>query len=410
MNPIDQFDHYDVPIGHDHTPFGAYEAIRDWGVREDRQLAWSQKYGGFWVVFGYQAANDIFSDHPRFSNKYSTYPVYTSPGARPLMLGAYDEPAHRKYRRLVQGPFSGRAATLLTETLRATANDLIDNFISDGRVEIVSALANELPSRMMAIILGLPPEDGDRYREWTEAMARQALTDPEGAGKVLAGMDVWFRELLAERRRCPGDDVFSGILDAEVDGERLTEEELYDFVVVLLLGGIDTTVKLLSTMFWRLAWDVELRRRLIDRPDLIVPAADEFLRYYPPATFVRVVKEPLTLHGVEMEPEQVVVGIMPAINRDPRQFPNPDAFLPDRNPNRHLTLGLGIHKCLGTHLVRLETRVAIEELLRRIPRFELAPGSAPVWQNGTISGMDSVELLFEPGVREHQGASRLALA
>ena len=110
-----------------------------------------------------------------------------------------------------------------------------------------------------------------------------------------------------------------------------------------------------------------------------------------------------------MQPEQVIVGIMPSINRDPRQFPNPDAFLPDRNPNRQLTLGHGIHKCLGAHLVRLETRIAIEELLRRIPRFDLAPGSDAVWQNGTISGMDSVEIVFSPGVRENQGAKNLAL-
>ena len=409
MDPIRQFDHYDVPCGHDGTPYGAYEAIRDWGVAENRQLAWSEKYGGFWVVFGYDAANDILNDHVRFSNRYSTFPVYTSPGARPLMLGAYDEPEHRKYRRLVQGPFSGRASALMTDTLRVTTNDLIDAFIEDGRVDIVAALANEVPSRMMAIILGLPPEDGDQYRLWTEAMARLALSDPQEAGRILATMDTWFKDLLAERRRNPGDDVFSGILDAEVDGARLTDEELYDFIVVLLLGGIDTTVKLLSTMFWRLAWDVELRRRLIDTPSLIAPAADEFLRYYPPATFVRVAKEKIHLHGADIEPDQVMVAIMPSINRDPRQFPHPDVFIPDRTPNRHFTLGMGIHKCLGAHLVRLETRIAIEELLRRIPRYELAPGTEPVWQNGTISGMDSVQVVFEPGVRENQTLPSLAL-
>jgi cytochrome P450 len=409
MNPIEQFDHYDVPLGHDNTPYAAYEGIRDWGVEEGRQIAWSNKYGGFWVIFGYDAANDILTDHQRFSNRYSTFPVYTSPGARPLMLGAYDEPEHRKYRKLVQGPFSARAATALTDTLRVTINDLIDGFIEDGRVDIVSALANEVPSRLMAIILGLPPEDGDRYREWTDAMARLALTDPQSAGKVLATMDTWFKDLLAERRRNPGDDVFSGILDAEVDGVRLTDEELYDFIVVLLLGGIDTTVKLLATMCWRLAWDVELRRRLIDHPELVATAADEFLRFYPPATVVRVVKEPLTIHGVDMEPDQVLVAVMPAVNRDPRQFPHPDVFIPDRTPNRHLSLGFGIHKCLGAHLVRLETRVTINELLRRIPQFELARDSKPIWQNGTISGMDSVQILFEPGVREVQQARTLAL-
>jgi hypothetical protein len=409
MNPIEQFDHYNVALGLDGTPHGAYERIRDWGIQEDRQLAWSEKYGGFWVLFGYEAANEMLSDHERFSNRYSTFPVYTSPGARPLMLGAYDEPEHRKYRKLIQGPFTGRAAAAMTDILRVATNDLIDRFIEDGRVDIVAALANEVPARMMAILLGLPVEEGERYRQWTDAMSRPAETDPVEAARVLGTMDTWFQELLADRRRKPGDDVFSGIINADIDGVRLNDEELYDFIVVLLLGGIDTTVKLLSNMCWRLAWDVQLRRHLIERPNLVSTAAEEFLRFYPPSTTVRVVKEPMTFHGEQLLPDQVVVGVLAAINRDPRQFPNPDVFIPDRVPNRHLSLGYGIHKCLGAHLVRVETKVTIEELLRRIPRFDLAADSQPVWLNGTISGMDSVEILFEPGVRELQRPPAFAL-
>jgi cytochrome P450 len=408
MDFFKEFDHYNSPLGLDGTPYAYYEAFRDWAVEEDRQIGWSEKYGGFWVVVGYDAARDIYQDTSAFSNRFSTFPVYASPGDRPLMLAAYDEPEHSKYRKLVQGPFSPKAAAMMAERLRATTNDLIDRFIEDGRVDVVSGIANEVPARMTAIILGLPPEDGDVYRTWTHAMAQQQHTDPEGAAHNLATMDSVFAELLAERRRQPGEDVLSGVAHAEVDGEKLTDQEIYDFFVVLLLGGIDNTTKLLSNMLWRLSWDRELRRRLIDHPDLVPTAVDEALRYYSPAMTVRVVNEPISLYGVDMEPDQLLVKVLPIINRDPRQFPNPDVFIPERVPNRHLGLGLGIHRCLGAHLLKVEARVAAEEFLRRIPDFELDRDTPTRWLHGQVGGMQEVPIVFPPGAREHERQPVLA--
>ena len=250
---------------------------------------------------------------------------------------------------------------------------------------------------MTAIILGLPAEQGDVYRTWTHAMAQQQQTDPEGAAANLRAMEEYFSAMLEKRKVDPGDDVLSAVVHTEVDGERLTDEEVKDFWIVLLLGGIDNTTKILSNMFWRLAWDIELRRRLLAHPELIGTAVDEFLRYYSPAMAVRVVAEPISIRGVDMEPGQFVVQALPIQNRDPRQFPNPDVFIPDRTPNRHHALGLGIHRCLGQHLIKVEARVAAEEFLRRIPEFELDPLEETEWLHGQVSGIQRLPIVFPPG-------------
>ena len=410
MDFFADFDHYDVPIGLDGTPYGYYEAFRDWAVESDRPIGWSEKHDGFWVVVGYDAGREIFQNPAAFSSAEPTFPGYATPYGRPLMLAAQDEPDHKKYRQLVQGPFSPKGAAAMTDVLRATTNDLIDKWIGEGRVDVVSGLANELPARAIAAILGVPPEHGDVYRTWTHAMAQGVHTDPEGAERHMQEMMAWFEPLLEDRRRNPGDDVLSGVIRAEVDGQKLSDDDVKDFFAILLLGGIDNTTKLLSNMLWRLAWDKELRRRLIDHPETLPMAIDEFLRYYSPAMTARVVKEPISLQGVDMEPGQHVLKVLPIMNRDSRQFPNPDTLIPDRNPNRHVALGLGIHRCLGAHLIKIEARVAAEEFLRRIPAFELDLSRNTEWLPGQVSGMQVVPIVFNAGDSERVEGQAVAVA
>ncbi|MGH3952058.1 MAG: cytochrome P450 [Pseudonocardiaceae bacterium] len=391
---ISTADHYNTPLGPDGSPFAYFEALRD--EAEKTPVAWSEAYGGYWFVGGYAETVEIMQNHTAFSNKGVTFPKYET-GDFELMLAAQDEPVHKKYRQLVAAPFSPAKTAEFSEELARTANDLIDSRIELGNGDAASWFANEIPARLTAIILGLPPEDGDKYREWMWAITHYFVTEPEKAAATFGEMVAHAQELIAERRENPGNDVFSLVIQSEVDGERLSDEDLIGFFTVLLIGGIDNTARFLSTTLWRLSWDVELRRRLIAKPELVPTAVDELLRYYSPALLGRDVTERVTIGDVTMEPGQTALLWLPVANRDRRAFPNADALVPDRTPNRHLGLGNGIHRCLGAHLLRVEGRVAITEFLRRIPEFELDSNDKTDWTMGQVSGFNKVPIVFEPG-------------
>lgn len=391
------FDHHHLPLGPDGTAFEYLEQLRDYSVETEQQIGWSNAHGGHWVVVGYEAAHEIFRNHEAFSSAQALLPHYRTPGGRRLMWAEMDEPDHAQYMESVRSTFSPKSVERLAEMLRATTNDLIDEFIEAGAVDIVKGIANEIPARMTAITLGMPPEEGDQYRGWTHAMGHYLFAG-EGAGSdELAAMDSYWEAMLADRKRNPGDDLISVLLNSSVDGRPWTDEEIYDSWVMLLIGGIDNTRNLLASALWRLSWDRELRRRLLARPNLMPLALDEFSRYYAPSMTAQILAKEVTVQGVHMQPGQMLLFALPVINRDPRQFTNPDIFIPDRSPNRHLTLGMGIHRCLGAHLVKVEARVALEEMLRRIPEFELDPTQETSWMQGQTCGLDSVPIVFPPG-------------
>jgi cytochrome P450 len=396
-----QYDHFNTPLGADGTPYEFFEALRDEAVETDTPIGWSEVHGGFWVATGYEAMREIQKNADVFSSRGVNFPPLGLPDDRPLMLAGIDEPAHGKYRRLLQEPFSPSQALAMKDHLRKDTNYLMDRFIDEGRVDVVEALAQAVPGRLSAMIVGRPPEDGDIYRTWVHAIVMHHV-DPEGSAKQLQDFEAHFAELLADRRSNPGDDVFSLVVKAEIDGERLTDDELKDFFIALLIGGIDNTVHLLGNMFWRLAWDKELRRRLVAKPDLLGTAVEEFMRMYGPAQAGRIANESITVAGVEIMAGQQVQMVHPIANRDPRQFEHPDVFIPERSPNRHFALGLGIHRCLGAHLVRTEAQIVTEEFLRRIPDFELDPDRSSKWSCGQVAGMTSVPIVFEAGGRKFQ--------
>jgi cytochrome P450 len=217
-------------------------------------------------------------------------------------------------------------------------------------------------------------------------------------------MYAYFEKNIARRKVDPGTDVLSSVINAEVDGERLTHRELLGFSTVLLIGGIENSAKLIGSALWRLGWDVELRRRLIRHPEILPTAVDELLRYYSPGTIGRIVRRETTIAGCTMKPGQQVMLALPICNRDPREFPHPDALIIDRPNNRHLALGTGLHVCLGGHLIRMEARLVISEFLSRIPDYTIEPGAPLKWTTGQVGGMSRVPIRFEPGAR--RGAER----
>lgn len=411
MSLFDNYDHTTPPIGGDGTPYDFYEAMRDEALEAGRDISWSNAHGGFWVATGYDTVRDIFHDTKNFSNKGVTFPAYAIGEDSTLMLAGQDSPEHKKYRRLVQAPFSPQKAAEFTPKLVEMTNTLIDQFIDDGEVDLVKRLTDDVPARMTAVILGIDPEDGDLYRKWVSAMTHLFLTDPELAAQHVAEMDAYFVEMLAHRKKNLGDDVLSTVIQSEVDGERLSDQEIKDFFIVLLLGGVENTSKLLSTMFWRLGWDLELRRRMsrLRGPDLVI-AMDELLRIYPPAWLGRLITEDVEIQGHKMEAGQHVILQLQVANRDPRQFTTPDAIVLDRSPNKHFGLGLGVHRCLGAHLVRYEGQIVAEAMLNRIPEFSLDPRKPASWVSGQVSGMTDVNLVFPPGGGARDATTSMAEA
>lgn len=385
-------DHYNAPIGPDGTPYAHLEALRN--AFEKTPIAWSEVYDGHWIVGGYDETVEIMQNTQAFSNKGVTFPRYET-GEFELMLAGQDDPVHKNYRKLVAGPFSPAKTAEFTDKLTQTMNDLIDEKIADGKADVASWIANEIPARLTAIILGLEPEKGDLYRKWMWAITHLMATEPEKAAATFGELVEHARGLIAERRANPGDDIMSLVIHAEVDGDRLSDEDLIGFFTVLLIGGIDNTARFLSTSFWRLAWDVELRRRLIANPAMVPMVTDELLRYYSPALLGRLVTEQVTIGDVTMEPGQTAMLWLPVANRDRKTFQFADTLVPDRTPNRHLGLGNGIHRCLGAHLIRVEAQVTFTEFLKRIPDFDLDPSRDPSWLQGQVSGFEEVPIVWD---------------
>lgn len=389
------FDHLDPPLGGDGTPYAYYEAFRDAAVAADQPVGWSERHGGFWVVTSYAECERILRDPDGFSSTGVIFPKYAV--TEPLMLAEQDEPQHMRSRRLVNLSFMPKSVGNFREAIAQATHDLIDGFVATGRGDVGRILADPVPAILTAVLLGFPPEDGPRFDAWTTALSHEYLTSRATAEPKIAEMYAYFEANIARRKREPGQDILSQVINTTIDGEALSHEELLGFSTVLLIGGIENSAKLIGTALWRLGWDVELRRRLLDDPARIPAAVEEFLRLYTPGSVGRIVTRETVIGGHTLRPGQQVMLALQIANRDPRSYANPDSFALDRPRSGHLALGSGLHVCLGQHLIRLEAAIVLTEFLKRIPAYTIDTTAPLFWTKGQVSGMSRVPILFEPG-------------
>jgi cytochrome P450 len=244
--------------------------------------------------------------------------------------------------------------------------------------------AQHIPVRVIAHMLGVPQDDGDRFRRFIHRI----LEKPGQAGPVDEEdlMITYLDNVIADHREHPRDDLVGYLLDLRVDGEPLNEDHVIGTVALALIAGIDTTWSAIGASLWHLAQHPEDRRRLREEPELMTFAVEEFLRFYAPVTMARIAAEDTEIGGCPVPRGDWVLLSFPAANRDPEAFERADEFVIDRRRNRHAAFGLGIHRCLGSNLARLELRVAIEEWLRRVPEYELADPAAVRWSTGQVRG------------------------
>ena len=317
-----------------------------------------------------------------------------------------DPPDHSRYRRLLDPQFGPRRMAELETGVRAFVNELIDGFATRGECDFHEEFATPLPSTVFLLLLGLPHSDLPLLLQWRDNTVRPdvAPDDWEGAAAIReqTGHEVneYFERAIAQRREQPDDGLLSRLVHAEIEGRPLTMAELLGMCHLLMLAGLDTVTATLDCFVAYLAKHPEQRRRLVADPTLSSGAVEELIRWETPVQMVaRVVKEDTTVDGVELKKGDRAAIIIGAANTDERAFTDADGVDFTREANRHVAFGAGPHRCLGSHLARLELRVALEEFHRRIPEYEVAPGAQLKYSPG-IRQTESLPLVFEPETAE----------
>ncbi|HWB67788.1 MAG TPA: cytochrome P450 [Mycobacteriales bacterium] len=320
---------------------------------------------------------------------------------RPMIPLQVDPPEHAKYRRILDPLFTPRQMARREPALAALVNEMIDTFADRGECDFHAEFAVPLPCTVFLQLLGLPLEDLDTLLEWKDGVIRpEGVRSPqqhkEAAAPIARQIYAYFERAIDDHAANPRDDVLSALINAEVEGRPLSREELLDICFLFLIAGLDTVTDSLDCFFVYLARNPEQRRLLVEEPDILPSAVEELLRWETPVPGVaRVAMHDVEVAGCPISKGERVSPLLGAANTDPAEFADPDVVDFRRNPNRHRTFGGGPHRCLGSHLARLELRVALREFHRRIPDYEIVPGTELTYTRG-LRSVESLPLRF-PG-------------
>jgi hypothetical protein len=354
-------------------------------LRAKCPIAHTDRFDGVYLPTRYKDIRDIAYDTEHFSSRKVAVreDSYDMRGGAPPITS--DPPKHRAARMALLPPFTPAAVARIEGKARAICNELIDKFADKDRFDGAVDYAQHIPVRLIAHLLGVPESDGDQFRRWINEILQIGITDRETVIRANMEMRVYFAEHIMRRKEKPGEDLISHLIAQRYpDGEPFKDNHVLGSVGLLLVAGIDTTWSGIGASIWHLAKTPADRRRLVAEPELMPTAIEELLRAYAPVTMAREVAKDTTVNGCPMKQGQMVLMPFPAANRDPAMFPDADKVLIDRKENRHAAFGLGIHRCIGSNLARMEMTVAVEELLKRVPEFSLA---GPVtWSEGTVRG------------------------
>ncbi|MGE4607098.1 MAG: cytochrome P450 [Myxococcota bacterium] len=370
-------------------PFPAYERLR-----RDEPVYQEPRYGAF-VLTRHRDVDEALRDHETFRSSAGPAPMPSlGPVGLPL-LAATDPPYHDQLRGLVNRAFTPRRIAHTAPRVQSWAVDLVAKIPEDAEFDVVEALSIPLPVAIIAEILGVPPERQADFRRWSDAFVGLLENPPEPAMIQATGeLLTYFHELEEERRRSPGDDLISALLTTELDGRRLTSDELDAFFIMLLVGGNETTTNLISNQLQLLASRPDLWTALREDRSLLPAAIEETVRWDSPVQNLgREVARDITLHGVEIPAGGRVVVSYGSANRDPRVFDAPDDYQIERDRTGHLGFGQGRHFCLGAGLARLEVLASLNALLDRFE--QIAPGDTAGQRlhSTVIRGFESLPLI-----------------
>jgi cytochrome P450 len=348
-------------------PYTAYATLR-----ERCPVVHGSRFGGFWALTRFDDISMVEHDPRRFSSAQGvTVPDFGN--TLPALPLEVDPPEHTMYRHLIQGFFSPGAMAKLSADIHGIARGLVSPLAGHDTADLAASLALPLPPIVIAHMMGLPDEDWPRFRNMSEAMlAAAAAEDSDANAEQAFELFSYIWAQIEHRRANPGDDLMSRIVQLEIDGRPLNDEETMGLTFLLVVAGHETTVGGIGFLLKHLAEYPDVQARVRADRSVSRSLIEESLRYEPPIQmFCRTVTEPTCLRGVDIDKGEKVLLLYGAANRDPTVFPDPDKFIPDRPNNRHLAFGAGPHRCAGAHLARVEMQSALDEVLDGLPPFVL---------------------------------------
>jgi len=369
-------------------------------LRATCPVAHSEAMGGFWVVTRYQDCQFVLQNYELFSSVQNIVPHTQTTAIGPDIPTQIDPPEHGKYRSILNPLLSPPVVGALEPRMRALATELIDGIVAAGRCDFLADFAVPYPSRLFVPLMGLPESDIDTFLEWKDKILHTTDTAQraENFRTVNAELQAYFTAVFHERRRRddPGDDVVGNLVNARYDGERvLTLEEFVGMATLLWGAGLDTVTGQLSLGIYQLATHPDLRDELVADLALVPNAIEELMRFDGLVNDCRKATEDVEIGGKTIKAGDMVMVMYGAAGRDPEQFPDPYRLDFHRQPNRHFGFGGGVHRCAGSHLARLELRVAMEEIHTRMPRYRLDPDRPVARHFGYVRGLDSLHLLID---------------
>ncbi|MDB5453934.1 MAG: cytochrome [Caulobacteraceae bacterium] len=357
--------------------------------------AHTDRYVGAYFFPRYEDIRTIVNDTEHFSSRrVSVRATKTEPpvSAPPITR---DPPDHAASRMILLPPLTPKAVARHEDHIRKICRDLLDRLEGMSRCDAAVDYAQEIPTQVMARFLGVPEADGPQFRHWVHQSLELGLQDAEAYSRATGEMNAYLADQVKQRRGEETDDYIGYLTHASYEGRGLSDQDIINTLRLLLLAGIDTTWSAIGASIWHLAGHQEDLKRLTAEPELLPTAMEEFLRAYAPATMAREIVKDVEVRGCPLNVGEMAIVSYPMANRDPAVFPDADKVIIDRKVNRHVTFGLGIHRCIGSNLARLELRVALEEWLARIPRFSLDPAGPPVtWSASHLRGPKSIPIVL----------------
>ena len=359
-------------------------------------MARSEKFRGMWVPTRSADIEEIARDTTTFSSRSPLVTEFGSMAEFGFKVPpiSSDPPYHTEFRRLLLPYFAPARIAAWRPKIETLCDSLIDGFVDRGSCDAAQDYAQHIPVQVIAEMLGVPKDASDQFRKWVHELLELAPTDFELAISTLIEFHGFLTEQVEDRRANPGDDLISFLLAATLDGRPLEEGEVFGGCLLLLMAGIDTTWSAIGAAIWHLAGNQENQRRLRDDDELWPSAIEELLRAFAPVTMAREVTTDVDFGGCPMKAGDPLLLPFPAANRDPEAFADADQVLLDRPDNRHFAFGVGIHRCLGSNLARLELTIALQHFLNRVPAFHLADPGAVRWSGGQIRGPRILPIAF----------------